>query len=116
MIDKKITGFDLPRMRLTEKWDFQLTQIVKDLANAQVYFSAFQDSKGELKVFHSGINEELYALLQTALHRNIETYDLFKLSLINAQKFRDGEMNYAFELMTRAIEYITIKNSKNLNL
>lgn len=116
MIDKHIKAFDLPRMTQTGKWDFELKDVLKALEGAQVYFTAFQNGKGELKVIHSGINEEMYALLQTTLHRNIEIHDLIKLSLINIDLFRNGKMNEAFELMTRAVEYINIKNSKTLNL
>lgn len=116
MIDKKISAFDIPRMRMTDLWDFDLKDLFKSLEGAKVYFSVFQNGRDELKVVHSGVNEEMYALLQTAFHRNIEMHDFLKLSLINIEKFREGEMNEAFEIMTRAVEYINIRNSKILNL
>jgi hypothetical protein len=116
MIDKHIKAFELPRITLTGKWDFELKEVLKAMEDAQVYFTAFQNGRGELKVIHSEINEEMYAMLQTTLHRDIGVHDLLKLSLINIELFRNGEMNEAFELMTRAVEYINIKNSKVVNL
>jgi|GEM_PF-5194265 len=116
MIDKEIIAFQLPTIRLTEKWDFDLNTALKELQGSQLFFTAFQDEKDNLKILHFGFNEEMYALMQASLHTNIKVYDFLKLSLINAEKFRNGEMNEAFEMMTRAVEYINFKNSKHLTL
>jgi hypothetical protein len=61
---------------------------------------------------HTDIDENMYALFQTLVHRNIEVYEFFKIALINSEKFRNGEWNEGFALMTRAVEYLRIKNSK----
>jgi hypothetical protein len=103
-------------MKLSDKWDFQMKGVLNELDCSQLFFATFQDNKGDLKVLHTPYNEEMYALMQTTLHRNIEVFDFMKLCLINAEKFRNGEMNEAYELMIRAIEYINVKNSKKLYL
>jgi hypothetical protein len=116
VIDNKVNAFQLPRMRLSETWDFDVKELLEGLQDSNLFFATFQDKKGNLKVLHTGFDENMYALMQTTVHRNIEVFDFMKLSLINAEKFRNGEWNEGFEIMTRAVEYIRIKNSKNLTL
>jgi hypothetical protein len=116
MEDKKIRAFDFPKMRLTEKFDFELSKVLKSLEGAQLYFSIFQDEKGELKVVHSQITEELFSLVMAALHRNITVHEFYKLAMIGIEKFRDGDLKEATEFMYRASEYIQIKNNKKITL
>ena len=114
--EKKQSAFTLPRMKITPIWEHQLGDSLNELREAQMQLSIFQDKKGDLKIIHTELNEELYALTLAALHRNTEVHDFIKLSLINIEQFREGKLKEANELMTQAVEYIRIRNAKNLYL
>jgi hypothetical protein len=116
MNQNKISALKLPRMRLTEACQDDLKTVFAGLLEAQNQFSVLQSKEGDLKIFHSELNEELFVLLMAALHRNVFMYEFFKMALIVIEKFREGDLEEATEFMQRAIEYIQIKNNKKINL
>ncbi len=61
----------------------------------------FQDYKGDIKVMHSELNDELYALVISSLHRNIRVHEFFKLALIAIDQFRNSDLILATDFSIR---------------
>lgn len=111
--EKEKSVFELPRMRITPMKLDTLQYTLQELAGSQMQFSLFQDKKGNLKVLHTDLGEEMLALFLTVFHRNICVYEFTKSALITIDKFRSGDMAEGNAMMTKAVEYMNIKNTKN---
>lgn len=104
METKKQRAFDLPKMKIEYAKDIE--QIKTQIEEGKVFFSVFQDAKGDLKCAISENNEEVLAALIVILHRNIFVHELVRLAYITIERFRNGDLKEATEFMQQGITYI----------
>lgn len=113
-------AFSLPKMTITEKYDFDREEILSELNEAISIVSFYRTKAGEARCLFTDLGEEEYKLFIHQVHRHVALYDFVKSAIITIDRVREEGGNLQ-ALMLEAIEYIKLKQypllkPKNNNL
>ena len=104
----KLTGFDLSKMRITEKFDYDRELILSEMREAPELIAFYRTKEGDNRCVFTELCESLFMFLLIVLNRNIEIFEIIKKAIEVIEKFRNEELD-AQSFMIEAIEYIKLK-------
>jgi hypothetical protein len=104
-------AFDLPKMTITDKYDYDKDEVLKELRSAPAILTFYKTKEGEYRFLFTGFDyEELMALI-VPMNRHIQLFNFMKSAMISIEKLRNEELN-AHEFILNAIEFIRINKTQ----
>ena len=109
MDNKRMRAFDLPKMKIENRFDYDKDEILKELMDAPVILTSYRTKEGESRFLFTDLGEEEFKLFVSQVNRLIPLYDFVKCAIQNIDYARGGEIEQQRHLI-EAIKFLKLKN------
>jgi hypothetical protein len=109
MESKKIRAFDLPRITIENKYDYDKEEILKEQIDAPVLLTSYRTKEGESRLLFTGFGEPEFTLFTSQVHRLVPFYEFVKSAVQNIDMARIGTLEQQ-KHMLESIRYLNLKN------
>lgn len=109
MEDKKMRAFDLPRITIENRFDYDKEEILKEQIDAPVILTSYRTKEGESRLLFTGFGEPEFKLFVSQVNRLVPFYDFVKSAVQNIDMARIGTIEQQ-KHMIESIKYLNLKN------
>jgi hypothetical protein len=103
----------LPKMKMTERFDHDREEILKEMREAPALLAFYITQKGDNRAVFTDLCVPLFQFLLVILSRNILVFEFIKKAIECIELFRNDDPK-AQQAFLEAVEYINLKtNNKN---
>jgi hypothetical protein len=103
-------AFSLPKMTITDKYDYDRDEILKELHSAPTILTFYKTKDGEYRFLFTGFGQEELIALVVPMNRHIHLFNFMKSAMISIEKLRNEDLD-AQDFMLKAIEFIRMNKS-----
>jgi hypothetical protein len=109
MESKRLRAFDLPRITIEDKYDYDKDKILKEQIDSPVILTSYRTKGGESRLLFTGFGEPEFTLFVSQVHRLIPFYEFVKSAVQNIDRARLGSLEQQIHMM-ESIKYLNLKN------
>jgi hypothetical protein len=104
-------AFTLPKMTITDKYEYDREEIIRELHTAPAILTFYRTNKDEYRFLFTGFGEEELMALLVPINRHVQLFDFIKSVIIAIEKLRNEETE-AHDFILKAIQYIRVNKSE----
>jgi hypothetical protein len=104
-------AFDLPKITIENKFDYDNEELIKEMIASPTLLTFYRTKEGESRFLFTGLGEEEYKLFVSQVHRLIPLHEFVKTAVINIEKAREGTIDEQL-FMIEAIKYLQLNTKK----
>jgi hypothetical protein len=109
MESKKVRAFDLPKIKIENRFDYDKDEILKEMIDSPVILTSYRTKGEESRFLFTGLGEPEFKLFVNQVNRLVPFYEFVKTAVQNIDRARMGELTQQMHMM-EAIKYLKLKN------